>query len=269
MRKFSILTVLFLSAVMAGCSQGHHGSDGGVIIQPSAPYPEEALPYNIDDSSATAPDSLPDVSVSTPEDVSVSMPEDVSDVSVTEKADSGITESSAPGQAGTFTATDWKTFEVEIDGAVVRFPCSYQEFADRTGYRLEQADYAQQTLKSGYEANEWLVSDADPDRSVTVYFCNDSDAMRTYAECPIYGIYTYPGKELNGKTYASFSLANGIDGSATAEQVRDTLGEPMRESNIDGAVILRYTVNETGSGGQMEFQFTPEGTMDTFIEKAH
>lgn len=261
MRKCSILTVLFLSAVMAGCSQGHHKSDGGVIIQPSVPYPEEALPYNIDDSSAAAPNSLPDVSVS--------MPEDISDVPVTEEADSGITESSAPGQAGTFTTADWKTFEVEIDGAIVRFPCSYQEFANRTGYRLEQEDYAQQTLKGGYEANEWLVSDADPSRSVTVYFYNDSDEMRTYAECPIYGIYTYPGKDLNGRTYASFSLANGIDGSVTAEQVKDTLGEPMRESNISGTVILRYAVNETGSGGQMEFQFTPEGTMDTFMEKAH
>ena len=272
MRKIRLFSICLLTGVLlAGCSFGYHEGGHDTI-------------YGTMPEAESASDSIEAVfHESAPTDESVSA--DIPDTSVANEAKEESSDTAEPYNGslpaadelivggsendGAFTTTDWKEFEIAVDGAVVNLPCSYQEFVDKTGYRLEQEDYEQQTLKDDYEVNEWLVSDADPDRSVTVYFYNDSDTIKTYAECQICGIYTYPNKELNGKTYASFDLANGVNGSSTAEQVKETLGEPMRESDIDGVRILRYTVNATGSGGQIEIQFTPDGVMDNFILKTH
>ena len=272
MRKPSLFLVcLLIGALFTGCSYVRPDDGGDVdVVHTSIPEAEsvsDSIEAVFHESATT------DISDELSNESAVNEIKDESS-DITESLETEIVEadkSAAAGSedAGAFTTTDWKGFEVAIDGVVVKFPCSYQEFVDKTGYRLEKEEYAQQTLRDGYEVNEWLVADTDPNRSITVYFYNDSDTMKTYEDCQIYGIYTYPNKELNGKTYASFALVNGVDGHSTSDQIVDMLGKPMRESNIDGAVILRYTVNETGSGGQAEFQFTPDGELDTFLLKAH
>lgn len=270
MKKLSLFLVcLLIGALFTGCSYVGQ-DDGGVVDVPHISIPEaESVSDSIEavfHESATTDESIGNETKSENSDITGSFATESFETEIVEADNSTVAGSE---DAGAFTTTDWKEFEVAIDGVVVKFPCSYQEFVDKTGYRLEKEEYAQQTLRDGYEANEWLIADTDPNRSITVYFYNDSDTMKTYEDCRIYGIYTYPNKELNGKTYASFALVNGVDGHSTSDQIVDMLGKPMRESNIDGAVILRYTVNETGSGGQAEFQFTPDGELDTFLLKAH
>ena len=162
---------------------------------------------------------------------------------------------------------DWKDFNLDVDGKFVQLPCSYDEFSAATGYVWEEADDGEQTMKDGYATSEWLVSKDDNGRKVCIDLYNLSGEMKTFKECTVYGVYTYPNKTIGEDiSYATITLGNGITDSSTAEEVLAAIGEePYSDKTYDsGSRNIVFYVGDYSWDGSIEFDFNGEGVLDTF-----
>lgn len=167
-----------------------------------------------------------------------------------EDASEQMTEAAAGTEEQTLS-DDPFSFQVQVNGKIVTFPCTKEAF-DGTGLEWD-ADYADTDLASGYTTSGGRIGEAPG--GIVVSVVNLSDETRKIGDCVIDdATFYFEGDD-------EFLFPGGITKDSTVEDV-DALWEGVEPDYVydkDNAYYVTYKYtdpeNPYGASNKIEYQF--------------
>lgn len=141
------------------------------------------------------------------------------------------------------TSTEWKNYEVVIDGKTLKLPCTYNELALATEAKV-QSSYE----KSYLQANYYAIINMYKDDKLALYaeFLNDTSNDILYTEAKITRVSQTKYHASNDAEIIIFPGGLKVGQEITKEEIVNLFGEPSDVNNYesDGYISNTYTYVE-------------------------
>ena len=149
-------------------------------------------------------------------------------------------------------------YTFELDGAVMKLPVSYEEFASH-GWSLYSYDNSdtEEDLITAQDYDYFQMTNGDG--RIRVYIYNPSGDTKPIRECKIGCI------EVTKDEGISFKIAGGLELGATADEVLAKFGTPASNNTSTDYQTIKYKTGEYSRDGETEFYFRTGHSADNSI----
>lgn len=136
---------------------------------------------------------------------------------------------------------DWSNVQIAVDGVSITLPCSYADFASKTGYEFEDSTDATSTLDN----NEYMMFSncVKGGKVLEIEIYNPGGGSKAATDCQVVGVRVdsdaYSGSPANVTFPGNISLGSSVDQSSLTE----LFGEPdyVYESDLSDSDYMSWS----------------------------